>query len=139
SACRKRRMKFTCREARSGSSRRNSFARRLVSRRRKLSCRAAPRLSRTESGRRSVNRPRKLFRKFIMLLRKSLEAHRFHRALGKKPIDRNQTPPNCGRCIYGIVPINTSFAETARWKRCVPRGAFSFFQVVATRHEGFPG
>src|SRR5262245_41741761 len=33
-----------------------------------------------------------------------------------------------GDAYTGLVSINTSFAETARWKRCVPRGAFSLFQ-----------
>jgi hypothetical protein len=31
----------------------------------------------------------------------------------------------------GPIPIYTSFAETARWKRRVPRGGFSWFQGIA--------
>src|SRR5262249_25789599 len=38
--------------------------------------------------------------------------------------------PRIGGDPYtGLVPINTSFAETARWKRCVPRGALSSIQA----------
>jgi len=29
-----------------------------------------------------------------------------------------------------LLQINTPFAETVRWKRCVPRGRFSLFQGV---------
>src|SRR5215510_15252872 len=32
--------------------------------------------------------------------------------------------------------MNSSSAETARWKRCVPRARFSLFQGVATPYEG---
>jgi hypothetical protein len=58
---------------------------------------------------------------------RALGTHRFQRALGKKPIDRNPSLPNRrsrteGAVYLGLVPINSSFAETARWKRCVPRG-----------------
>ena len=35
-----------------------------------------------------------------------------------------QRHPKC------LIRINTSFAETARWERCVPRGRFSLFQCV---------
>src|SRR5262245_48813011 len=40
-------------------------------------------------------------------------------SLGKRPIDRNQSPQTSGDAL---VPIHSSFADTARWKRCVPRG-----------------
>jgi len=52
----------------------------------------------------------------------SLGTHRFQRAVSARDlligISRLQT---WGEAYPGPVPINSSFAETARWKRCVPR------------------
>src|SRR6266536_1883029 len=56
------------------------------------------------------------------LLRKSLGTHRFQRAVSAKDLLTGiSRPQTSGDAYPGLVPINSSFAETARWKRCVPR------------------
>src|SRR5215813_313148 len=79
----------------------------------------------------------------LQLLGKSLVTHRFQRAVvAARPIGGAQRDWNrmltvassyyaaqVRRYRERLLPINPSFAETARWKRCVPRGDFHCFRA----------
>jgi len=50
-----------------------------------------------------------------------LGSHRFQRAVLEKDLLLGISRPRSGGDAYpGLLPINSSLSETARWKRCVP-------------------
>src|SRR5215470_1532739 len=62
---------------------------------------------------------------FDLLLRNPLGTHRFQRAVSAKDALLGARPVYASLQVRGRMnPIDRSFAETARWKRCVPRGDF---------------
>src|SRR6266508_1535976 len=71
----------------------------------------------------------------MFLLGKALGTHRFQRAVAARDRLIGISPPQTGG--DALVPINSSFAETARWKRCVPRARFHSFRA-SQRHMKAP-
>src|SRR6266508_3426539 len=71
-----------------------------------------------------------LFVSIKCLLGKSLGTRRFQRAVSARDLLIRISRPQTGGGAYpGLVPINSSFAETARRKRCVPRARFHSFRA----------
>src|SRR6266498_5776438 len=56
-------------------------------------------------------------------------------SLGERRIYRNQTGYVSPQVWGGLIPINRPLAETARWKRCVPRG----FPIAVKHSRNFGG
>src|SRR5262245_21094268 len=62
------------------------------------------------------------------LLRESPGTHRFQRAVSAKDEFIRTRTEYASTKVWGrLIPINRSLAETARWKRCVPRARFHCF------------
>jgi hypothetical protein len=55
--------------------------------------------------------------------KRALGTHRFQRAVSAKYAFIGTIPGHASPRVRGrLIPISRSFAETARWKRCILRG-----------------